>query len=890
MNFAAIFAIWKRQVGSLLLNPLGYFFILVFVCISSGVLFWRDAWFERNVCDLWDLLFYMPWMLVVLLPALAMGSWASERELGTEEHLLTLPLSIGDALLGKWLGVSTYFTIALLCSLSNVLVMNYVGAPDWGLAMAAYIGWWLTGLVFAALGVLASTLVALPAIAFVLGIIFSVGALLIFNATDWFGPFNRGLVPLGHVVIAFVLVALGLGLGAVLLSSRRWQPSRYAKIAGYAGIFLFTAVTLVNVSVQAERKALDRDLTQEKLSTLSPASLELLKDLEKPVSIVAVISSEPPLEVQPKVEELERTLQVLSRNLGSKVDVKILRPSSPFDKEGREAANFYSIKPHKVMANSVAGGEYIDVYLGVYMSCGTHTQRIEYFDPGISAEYELVRGMRAVTQAKRKVVGIAQTDLKLTAGFDMMSRQPTDEWNILGDWRKQYEVRELNLDAPVAKDIDVLVVPQPSRLGEKQLRVLHDYIWEGRPALVMEDPFPRAAGPQLGTSQEKAPPQMGMPQEAPEPKGNLTPLLNALGVDLQPEKIVWSDFNPVQGLRRVIPKSFVWAMKSEGSIPDTKVTMGIEGLLIPFPGVLRESAEKAEGITLTPLLYPSKNAEWGTRVFEDMRRPDVTNKAAGKDAPLPYMAVEITGKMARAYPFPSEPPSPGKTPPKPEGVGKVSDKDIHVILIADTDLASDLIYEFYKKDKEHFSALSKEDQDVLFNLRNVQFMANCLDVLSGETALLELRSHSAKLRTISRLDEVRAVTQRVSSEAELKASDEAEKAIKDLQKTFNDRIKAIQDDKEMDENAKENEISNLQESAGRQLQEDIAKKNEELDEKVHAARAQEKEELRKACKNIRWGAILIPTCVLGLLALGVLAYRIAESRVSVPASRRRDEE
>ena len=57
-----------------------------------------------------------------------MGSWASERELGTEEQVLTLPLSETDALVGKWLAVSTYFTVALLCSLSNVAVLM---RPGW---------------------------------------------------------------------------------------------------------------------------------------------------------------------------------------------------------------------------------------------------------------------------------------------------------------------------------------------------------------------------------------------------------------------------------------------------------------------------------------------------------------------------------------------------------------------------------------------------------------------------------------------------------------------------------------------------------------------------------------------------------------------------------------
>ena len=119
----AICAVWRRQLGALLLNPLGYVFILVFVVVSAAFLFIPDAFFSRNITDLGQLTDLMPWLLVVLLPSLGMSSWALERELGTEEQLLTLPLSVGDAIIGKWLGVISFYTLALACSLGNVVVL-----------------------------------------------------------------------------------------------------------------------------------------------------------------------------------------------------------------------------------------------------------------------------------------------------------------------------------------------------------------------------------------------------------------------------------------------------------------------------------------------------------------------------------------------------------------------------------------------------------------------------------------------------------------------------------------------------------------------------------------------------------------------------------------------
>ena len=143
--------------------------MLAFVLIYGGLLFIPSDFFTRNIDDLGLIQSIMPWLLAVLIPSIAMGAWASERELGTEEQMLTLPISEIDILIGKWLAICSYFSIALTCSLSNVAVLLWLGEPDLGLVFSQYFGWWLIGLIFAAAGVAVSCWVSLPSIAFVLG-------------------------------------------------------------------------------------------------------------------------------------------------------------------------------------------------------------------------------------------------------------------------------------------------------------------------------------------------------------------------------------------------------------------------------------------------------------------------------------------------------------------------------------------------------------------------------------------------------------------------------------------------------------------------------------------------------------------------------------------------
>ncbi|MCZ7648361.1 MAG: hypothetical protein M5U26_24400 [Planctomycetota bacterium] len=347
VNPAAVLAIWRRQLGSLLLNPLGYIFIGVFVVVTVGILLIPESFFYRNIADLGPLYAYMPWLLVVLLPALGMGAWASERELGTEEQLLTLPLTVSDALLGKWLGVTAYWTLALACSLSVVGVLAWLGEPDYGLIFSNYVGWWCAGLLFGAASVLASSLVGLPAIAFVLGVLLSASLMALAHALDWFDPFNRGLIPLGRLVQTAVAIYFLLGAAMVSVNARRWStatvpflgvvmtlllfgycavcvilvlretyrgpllaPIGFVLLAAWglamvprhlllhAAAFVGLGVTLVNFGVQSDRAAVDWDTTGERLSSLSGASLDVLKQLKRPVKITAFISKDLPAQAR----------------------------------------------------------------------------------------------------------------------------------------------------------------------------------------------------------------------------------------------------------------------------------------------------------------------------------------------------------------------------------------------------------------------------------------------------------------------------------------------------------------------------------------------------------------------------------------------------------------
>ncbi|GAB5469886.1 MAG: ABC transporter permease [Rhodospirillales bacterium] len=165
---SALLTIARRELAAYFLSPLAYIFICLFLALAGALTFYVGGFFERGQADLEAFFAFHPWLYLFLVPALAMRLWAEERKSGTLELLMTLPLSTGQAVIGKFLAAWIFTAIALAMTFPIWLTVNWLGQPDNGVIAAAYLGSWLMAGAYLALGSLASAATRNQVVAFVL--------------------------------------------------------------------------------------------------------------------------------------------------------------------------------------------------------------------------------------------------------------------------------------------------------------------------------------------------------------------------------------------------------------------------------------------------------------------------------------------------------------------------------------------------------------------------------------------------------------------------------------------------------------------------------------------------------------------------------------------------
>ncbi|MCP4263579.1 MAG: ABC transporter permease subunit [Planctomycetes bacterium] len=163
-------AVFKRELKSYFTTPLAYVFLVIFL-FFSGYLTFKEGFFEMRQADMRAFFMNLPLMFVFMVPSTAMRLWAEERKAGSIELLFTLPVTITQAVLGKFFAAWLFLIIALALTFPMVITVCYLGEPDVGLIITGYIGSILMAGGFLAIGCFFSALSKNQVISFVLSVV-----------------------------------------------------------------------------------------------------------------------------------------------------------------------------------------------------------------------------------------------------------------------------------------------------------------------------------------------------------------------------------------------------------------------------------------------------------------------------------------------------------------------------------------------------------------------------------------------------------------------------------------------------------------------------------------------------------------------------------------------
>jgi len=943
MNWHVVRAIFKRNFVSYFSSPTGYVFICVFVALSSLAAFWPNEFFNANLANLDQLNAFFPAIMLVFIPAITMSMWAEERRQGTDELLLTLPASDLDVVLGKYLASLAIFSVALLFSLvSNWAVLMTLGKPDNGLFFVTYFGYWMIGMAMLSVGMVASFLTSNLTVGFILGALFNaplvlaVYAEVIFNNTEtaqfvrqWsiaerFRDFERGVVSLSSVSYFVLITVVMLYLTLVLIGRRHWKGGRDG--SSLAGHFAIRALSLLIVAVGvsyvfARHDVVRLDMTSEQLSSLSPATRKLIKELksEYPVVVEAFISPTVPSEYVQTRLNLLSVLDELAALGGSKVQVH-KHSVQTFTPEAVLAEDKYGIRPQTVLSKSRGAFSQEEIFLGVAFTCGLEKEVLPFIDKGLPAEYELIRSICVVAQEKRQKIGVLKTDAALFGGFDPTTMGMGEDQQIVTELRKQYEVVEVDPARPIEVDqYAMLLAVQPSSLAQPEMSNFIEAVRKGLPTAVFEDPLPGMWRNVTGTDQPRRPPQQNffMPQQPQPPKGRITELWDMLGVDLIGDEIIAQDWNPYPKLSFIEPE-FVFIGAGSGAAEPfnevDEITSGLQEVLFLYAGSF--SKQKKSTLDFQPLCTTgTRTFTLGVNAFLAAAQQGNANLVTMREQSGDsfQIAVHVKGKVSEVKSNPFQglgrfegleaglcqlaPPKPVSNEKKlPSGQeaalqmaaeaaaeeamqsGKTS--TVNVVLVADIDC---LVSELFR-----MRARGAEESDpVQWKMQNVTFALDVVDSLAGDNRFISIRKRQREHRI---LETIEAKTEKSREEAgknRKKFVEDFDKARGDAQRKFEEQLTKLSERKDLNNIEKTQKMNELRQHGQRQLDVSLSELEKKRDDELKQIQRSLELDVRKVQDSYKLWAVLVPPIPPLLIAFFVYFHRRSQEREGVSKSRLR---
>lgn len=504
------------------------------------------------------------------------------------------------------------------------------------------------------------------------------------------------------------------------------------------GLLVLAVVTLVVIGLaNTAVKTVRMDLTENKLFTITDGSKNIIAGLERSVEMKLFFSDKLTQEKADlrefrnyalRVKELLAEYALLS---DGKITLTVIDPE-PFSEAEDEAAE-YGVQSVPV---SFGGDEF---YFGmVVIADGGAQETIPFFQPDREEflEYEISELLAKLGKQKIPMVGVL-TSLQLRGGFDMATRQPTPAWSIMQQIEGTFDVQSIPVTTTeIPSDVDILFVAHPKDLSEETLYAIDQYVLGGGKAVIFVDPHAEQDQPMGG--------MMADPTVAQNSQLDL--LFEQWGIELLENKVLGDAGKSMmvslgrgyQPIRHLGLQSF----DIENFPEEDLVTSQLETINVASAGILKK--RDGSEITFEPVIQSSELAmPLDAEQFKMLRDPTILAEGFKATKERYTVAARISGKAKTAFPdgapevtADEDTSTEGETEadvtkePKPHL--SESSENIHLLVVADTDILSDRLWVQVQDFFGQRVAQAWAD--------NGDFVMNSLEYMSGSSDLISIRS------------------------------------------------------------------------------------------------------------------------------------------------------
>ena len=233
-----IIALAKKELHSYFSTPIAYLMLIAMLSLFN-IFFYMIISQNREV-SLRDIFQIMEFMFVFLVPLLTMKLFSEEKSTGTMEFLLTAPLTPNMIVLGKYLGIMIFFSLLIAMTVVYYFIVEYFGNPDPISILSGYVGIWLEGAFFIAIGLLTSSLTRNQIIAAMMSYLilfllyfassftqYFTGSIEVFllqlSTRTHLENFATGLITPSDITYYLAGIVLCLTLTRISINNRLWQ-------------------------------------------------------------------------------------------------------------------------------------------------------------------------------------------------------------------------------------------------------------------------------------------------------------------------------------------------------------------------------------------------------------------------------------------------------------------------------------------------------------------------------------------------------------------------------------------------------------------------------------------------------------------------------------------